>query len=56
MIIQPPDILEDGMQNMCDSCPDMTVLDGKLVWSCRMEEPLRYGRFAHTVPKERVEI
>jgi hypothetical protein len=51
MIIQPPDILEDGTQNMCDGCPDMTVLDGKLVWSCRMEEPMRYGCFVHTVPK-----
>ncbi len=52
MIIQPVDILEDGTQNMCDGCPDMTVLNGKLVWSCRMEEPMRYGRFMHTVPKE----
>jgi organic radical activating enzyme len=52
MIIQPPDILEDGTQNMCDGCPDMTVLDGQLVWSCRMEEPLRYGCFVHTVPKQ----
>jgi organic radical activating enzyme len=50
MIIQPVDLLEDGTQNMCDGCPDMTVLDGKLVWSCRLEEPLRYGRFVHMVP------
>ncbi len=52
MIIQPIDILEDGTQNMCDGCPDMTVLDGKLVWSCRIEEPLQYGCFVHTVPRE----
>ncbi len=52
MIIQPVDILEDGTQNMCDGCPDMTVLDGKLVWSCRLEEPMRYGCFAHTVPNK----
>ncbi|MFQ5604415.1 MAG: radical SAM protein [bacterium] len=51
MIIQPIDIMEDGTQNMCDGCPDMTVLDGKLVWSCRIEEPLQYGSFVHTVPK-----
>ncbi|MFQ5708022.1 MAG: radical SAM protein [bacterium] len=51
MIIQPPDVLEDGTQNMCDACPDMTVLDGKLVWSCRMEEPMKYGCFVRTVPK-----
>lgn len=52
MIIQPIDILEDGTQNMCDGCPDMTVLNGKLVWSCRIEEPLQYGCFVHTVPKD----
>ena len=52
MIIQPPDVLEDGTQNMCDGCPDMTVLNGKLVWSCRMEEPLRYGCFVNSVPKQ----
>lgn len=52
MIIQPIDILDNGAQNMCDGCPDMTVLDGELVWSCRIEEPLRYGCFVHTVPKQ----
>lgn len=51
MIIQPPDLLEDGTQNMCDGCPDMTVLDGKLVWSCRAEEPMQFGCFLRTVPK-----
>ncbi|RMH87738.1 MAG: radical SAM protein [Calditrichaeota bacterium] len=56
MIIQPPDILEDGTQNMCDGCPDMTVLNGKLVWSCRMEEPLQYGRFVNTLPKEEANV
>ena len=52
MIIQPPDILDDGTQNMCDGCPDMTVLDGKLVWSCRAEEPMRYGCWVQTIPKQ----
>ncbi|RMD90633.1 MAG: radical SAM protein [Calditrichaeota bacterium] len=51
MFIQPIDLLEDGSQNMCDGCPDMTVLNGKLVWSCRIEEPLQYGCFVRTVPK-----
>jgi hypothetical protein len=51
MIIQAPDVLEDGSQNMCDGCPDMTVLDGKLVWSCRIEEALQYGCFLRTVPQ-----
>jgi len=52
MIIQPVDILDDGMHNMCDSCPDITVHEGELVWSCRLEEKIKYGRFMHTVPRE----
>ncbi len=51
MIIQPIDILPDGRQNMCDSCPDMTVWNGRLAWSCRLEEPLQYGGFVQTVPR-----
>jgi pyruvate-formate lyase-activating enzyme len=51
MFIQPIDLLPDGRQNMCDGCPDMTVHDGQLVWSCRLEERLRYGEFLRTVPK-----
>ena len=51
MIIQPIDVLPDGRQNMCDGCPDMTVWNGRLTWSCRLEEPMRYGDFARTVPK-----
>ena len=52
MIIQPVDFLTDGRQNMCDGCPDMTVWNGRLVWSCRLEEPLTYGGFVRTVPKD----
>ncbi len=44
-IVQAPDILDDGRQDMCDSCPDMTVWDGKLVHSCRMEEWRLYGNY-----------
>ena len=54
MIIQPADILPDGRQSMCDGCPDMTVWNDQLVWSCRLEEPLRYGGFVHMVPKAKV--
>ncbi len=50
-IIQPIDILADGAQNMCDGCPDVTVYDGRLVWSCRLEELRNYGQFARTVPR-----
>ncbi|HMQ99462.1 MAG TPA: radical SAM protein, partial [Ignavibacteria bacterium] len=51
MIIQPVDFLEDGRQSMCDGCPDMTVWNGKLVYSCRMEEQLKYGYNIKTYPK-----
>ena len=51
LIIQPIDTLEDGADNMCDGCPDMTVHDGKLVWSCRLEEPRAFGTFVTAVPK-----
>lgn len=52
MIIQPVDFLEDGRQNMCDGCPDITVWDGKLVWSCRMEEQLHFKHNLRTFPKD----
>jgi len=56
MIIQPVDFMANGDQSMCDGCPDMTVWKDKngkdqLVWSCRLEEPMQYGEFLHTVPK-----
>lgn len=51
MIIQPVDFLEDGRQNMCDGCPDITVWNGQLVWSCRMEEQLNFGMNVKTYPK-----
>ncbi len=51
MIIQPVDVMADGRQSMCDSCPDMTVHDGQLVWSCRLDERLKYGRLMRLEPK-----
>ena len=51
MIIQPVDFMDDGRQSMCDGCPDITVWNGKLVWSCRMEEQLKYGYNLKTYPK-----
>jgi hypothetical protein len=50
-IIQPADILPDGRMDMCDSCPDMTVYEGKMYWSCRLEEVKTYGCFVSAVPK-----
>lgn len=51
MIIQPVDFLQDGSQNMCDGCPDITVWNGQLVWSCRMEEQLNFGMNVKAYPK-----
>jgi hypothetical protein len=51
MVIQPIDMLEDGRQNMCDGCPDMTLHEGRLAWSCRLEELRRFGTFVTSVPK-----
>ena len=50
MIIQPVDFLEKGAQNMCDGCPDMTLWNGELVWSCRLEELKQFGCWVRTVP------
>jgi hypothetical protein len=48
MMIQPVDILPDGRQDMCDACPDLTVWHDRLVWSCRLEEPMEYGDFVRS--------
>lgn len=50
-IIQPIDMMPDGETNMCDGCPDMTVHEGELVWSCRLDERLQYGCFLTAAPK-----
>jgi hypothetical protein len=49
MVIQPIDVLPDGRMSMCDSCPDMTVHEGELYWSCRLEEIKEYGCFLQGV-------
>jgi hypothetical protein len=51
MVIQPINILPDGRQDMCDACPDITVHEGRLVWSCRLEEMNMFGCFVTAVPK-----
>lgn len=50
LIIQPIDMMPDGEMNMCDGCPDMTVHNGELVWSCRLEEQLTHGCFLTAAP------
>jgi MoaA/NifB/PqqE/SkfB family radical SAM enzyme len=53
MIIQPADIFQDGRVNMCDGCPDITVWNNQLVWSCRMEEQNKWGQNVRMVPREK---
>lgn len=53
-IIQAPDVLPNGQADMCDSCPDMTVFDGKLINSCRMDEYRLFGGFLTVVDKDKV--
>ena len=55
MFIQPVDFTEKGEQNMCDGCPDMTIWNGELVWSCRMEEQVRWGQNVRYVQKKKTE-
>ncbi|MFC1884081.1 radical SAM protein [Thermodesulfobacteriota bacterium] len=52
MIIQPVDLFEDGRQNMCDGCPDAILHNGKLVWSCRVDEIEKMGGFLTGVPRK----
>ena len=51
VIIQPIDHMPDGSANMCDGCPDMTVHNGELVWSCRLDERLQHGCWLAAVPR-----
>jgi len=50
-IIQAPDLLPDGRADMCDSCPDMTVYEGKLINSCRMDEYRLFDGFLSVTTK-----
>jgi hypothetical protein len=40
---------------MCDSCPDMTVWDGNLINSCRMDEYRLFGGMVSVAEKARAE-
>ncbi len=52
-IIQAPDLQPDGRVDMCDSCPDMTVWNGKLVNSCRMDEYRLFGGLITVYQREK---
>ena len=49
-IIQPGDFMANGTLSMCDGCPDITVWNDRLVWSCRMEELINFGDWVRAVP------
>ena len=49
VFIQPIDFRGDGRQSMCDGCPDMTVFNDELVWSCRLEEMKSFGAIMRSV-------
>ncbi|MCL4506635.1 MAG: radical SAM protein [Chloroflexi bacterium] len=53
-IIQAPDVQPNGQADMCDSCPDMTYYDGKLINSCRMDEYRLFGGFLTVVDKDKI--
>ena len=52
-IIQAPDVQPDGRADMCDSCPDMTYYEGKLINSCRMDEYRLFGGFLSVAEKKK---
>jgi len=49
--IQAPDVQADGRADMCDSCPDITIYDGKFINSCRMDEYRLFGGFLSVMGK-----
>jgi len=54
-IIQAPDLLPDGRADMCDSCPDMTYFEGKLVNSCRLDEYRLFGHMLSVAERQQRE-
>jgi hypothetical protein len=54
-IIQAPDVQPGGRADMCDSCPDMTVWEGRLINSCRMDEYRLFGDLLSVAEKQQTE-
>jgi hypothetical protein len=52
-IIQAPDAQPGGQADMCDSCPDMTVWNGTLVHSCRMDEYRLFGDLVSVIQRQK---
>ena len=38
-------MLEDGRFDMCESCPDVSIYDGKVIPVCRIDEYRKYGNY-----------
>lgn len=55
-IIQAPDLQADGQADMCDSCPDVTIHEGKFVNSCRLDEYRLFGGFVSVLKKDDKEL
>jgi hypothetical protein len=55
-IIQAPDVQPNGQADMCDSCPDMTVWNGTLINSCRMDEYRLFGDLISVAEKSESEV
>jgi len=51
LVLQPPDVLDDGRQAMCDGCPDSMFYKGRVLWKCRLDEIQKFGDFIQSVPK-----
>ena len=43
VLVQPPGLV-NGKRDLCDSCPDATLYNGKLCPSCALEEIKKYGK------------
>jgi MoaA/NifB/PqqE/SkfB family radical SAM enzyme len=54
-IVQAPDMMDNGMPSMCESCPDMCVWEGNLVNSCRLDEYRKFGRLMNAIVQNTVD-
>jgi MoaA/NifB/PqqE/SkfB family radical SAM enzyme len=52
-INQPPDMMENGMASMCESCPDACVWEDNLVASCRLDEYRKFGKMLSVIAYEK---
>jgi pyruvate-formate lyase-activating enzyme len=53
-VVQPIDVLDNGEEDLCDGCPNITYWDKRLVPACRLEEYMIYGTHFSMIPKDKV--